>query len=169
MEKLGAVNHRDVYYLSSSWSDEGADFLATRNWVLFVVADQHDETLFEKVAAEALQYSPLYVCSTGATEIHLDTAFDEEIVRLAVDWEVSHQQQFDYGQAAVTVSMPDVAEAFWFTTSVAQHSRKGMDVVLCLDLAGTYKARIIELISLINNGWSPPDFDFEAGTTVRIL
>lgn len=163
---LGTINNRTVQYLDIKQKPFWVESLPQVNWLLFAIADQYEVELFEQISADCIKHSPVYVCSAGLCALEFDFIFDEDIVADALS---KYQQlPYDYEDMISTIHY-DFDEGFWFATSAAQHPSRAIDQVICLDLAGTYQTRILELIQLINSGWIPPEPFYDQGTTARIM
>ncbi|WP_400193807.1 hypothetical protein [Hymenobacter sp. B81] len=169
MEALGRVNFRSVWYLDAVHQPSWPAGLPPADWLLFVIADHYDYEQLIRVAAECMKRQPAIVCSAGLCAVEADYVFDEEIVAQARAWEVRHGAAYNYEYGTQSTIHYDFDEGFWFATAKAQHARQSIHLIVCLDLSGRYKERILELLQRINDGWLPPAPDYDQGKTVRIM
>lgn len=155
--KIGQVGHYMVTY-ADGLEDDWKNSLPQSKWMLFTIVREADQEQFCKVTAECLKHQPSGICCAGPAAYLLENWFDDEIVTVALAWEEKHQKAYDYEFAPVTTADADLDEGFWYAVTLAPNmAAEPIETIFCLDLTGTQQPRISQLISLINDGWLPPD------------
>ena len=154
---IGRIDTIGVRYQGIDQHDEWVNNLPKSNWLLLIIANEVQPTLFSKLVTRCMAHEPSYVCCVGDGASVLEEWFDEEIVEIALAWEKKQRKQYDYDVAPVTTADTSLDEGFWFATSVAPASVATLETVFCLDVTNECQNRIQELIPLINAGWFPPD------------
>ena len=162
MERIGKINNRDVFYISTNDNSNWLDFLPTENWVVFTIADKENKEIPHESTAQILDKNVTYTCSAGELAGLTEQYFDEEIGWRGVQYEEKTGKQYDYEQTPMTTMHQNFSEGFWFSGFCAFDGEKEIDKIVCIDFTTRkVKRHLTELVKKINNGWLPSDEEIE--------
>ena len=150
---IGIVNNRQILYFDRAQFSNLSSWIPKSDWMLFAIADPEQEHLLEQLAKTCLNNGVLYVCGAGKAGSSIDNTFDFEIVDRKIE-----KGEDDYSDTPMTTWHEDLAEGFWYATTVASHDTLIIDTIVCINLTEhDYKSQLENLIDRINTGWLPED------------
>lgn len=162
MERIGKINNRDVFYISTNDNSNWLDLLPTEKWVVFTIADKENKEILSESTAKILNKNVTYTCSAGELAGLTEQYFDEEIGWRGVQYEEKSGKDYDYEQSPMTTMHRNFGEGFWFASTLAHDGEKEINKVVCIDFTTRkVKKHLTELIGKINNGWLPSDEEIE--------
>lgn len=152
------VNDRKVFYLSLQDSLEKFEVLNLTDWAVFIIEDNVTNPLLETFASMCIDKEVLYMTATGKACSSIDDLFDEIMVIRRLQGSKLPSWMKSDEDVLMTTWDYDLAEGFWYITSVANYRDLSIKTVLVVDFTATdHSEWIEELIVNINKGWLPPD------------
>ena len=160
---LGQVNSRQILYTNIRSNSNWVDELPNDDWIAFTITDNADEFLVDTVVKTCINRHVGYTCSAGALAYYVENAFDIEFVDRTIALEEIGEAYDPDACTLMTSAHNNFSEGFWFAATLAHSEPKTFDKVVCLDFTvrGVQK-QIEKLTLLINNGWLPPDEEYES-------
>lgn len=144
MQLIHHINNRDIYYLSVRADEQWYRKIPSSDWILVFIAPQMPvEDLFSHIRW-CNTSGVSYICCLGDNPNFVEDCFDEDIVELAVNWEISTGRTYDYSTNPPTVSFADFAEGIWFVVFNACIDPPQCKTIVCLDLNETPVLSLIE-------------------------
>lgn len=147
MEILGNLNDREIIYVRHSLERPWYKAFPNQSWLLFVIADKFESTIFREINRRALDNNVVYVCSTGREGEKFHTIINEDIVVRDADiW------QYLPKHIIMTTWNEDMVEGLWFTMWAAQSPDEEINTIICLDLSlADQRIALKELVKKLSN------------------
>ena len=162
MERIGKINDREIFYISTKDKLEWLDLLPTEKWVVFTIADKENKEILYESTAKILDKNVTYTCSAGELAGLTEQYFDEEIGWRGVQYEEKTGKEYDHEQSPMTTMHRNFGEGFWFASTLAYDGEKEINKVVCIDFTTRkVKKHLTELVKKINKGWLPSDEEIE--------
>tara|TARA_R100001369_G_scaffold31211_1_gene55308 strand:- start:1179 stop:1685 length:507 start_codon:yes stop_codon:yes gene_type:complete len=162
MERIGKINDRDIFYISTKDNSDWLNLLPTKKWVVFTIADKENKEILHESITRILDKNVTYTCSAGELAGLTEQYFDEEIVLRGIQNEEKTGKKYDYEQSAMTTMHQNFSEGFWFSAFCAFDEYKDINKIVCIDFTSRkVKKHLTELVEKINNGWLPNDEEIE--------
>jgi hypothetical protein len=80
----GRIGTLEVQYQGMDQHDEWVATLPKSNWLLLIITNEVQLTLFSKLVKVCMAHAPSYVCCVGESATVLEEWFDEEIGEIAL-------------------------------------------------------------------------------------
>ncbi len=162
MEQIGAIDNREILYLSTQNNPEWSNLLPSEKWVVFTIADNENKEILGESTVRILDKNVAYTCSAGELAGLTEQYFDEEICWRAVQYEERTGKKYDYEQSPMTTMHQNFSQGFWFAAVLAYDGHQEVNKVVCVDFTTRrVKKRLTELVKEINSGWLPDDAEIE--------
>ena len=166
LELLGQINERQIFYSHIRSDDKWFDSISFDNWIAFTIADNEDKELLHDMTVRCIDKGVCYSCSAGQLGSLTEDYFDEEISWRQVQHEERTGEPQDYEATPMTSFHKNFDEGFWFAAAVAQQIINDVYVtshqIVCIDCTQEkVRNHLINLIAKINDGWLPPDNEFQ--------
>ena len=162
MERIGKINDREIFYISTKDKSEWLNLIPTEKWVVFTIADKENKEILHESTSQILDKNVTYTCSAGELAGLTEQYFDEEIGWRGVQYEEKTGKEYDYEQSPMTTMHRNFGEGFWFASTLAYDGEKEINKVVCIDFTTRkVKKHLTELVEKINNGWLPSDEEIE--------
>lgn len=162
MNRIGNINEREIFYISTKDNPEWMNLLPTANWVVFTIADEENREILHESTTQILDRNVTYTCSAGELAGLTEQYFDEEISWRAIQYEEKTGKKYDYEQSPMTTMHQNFSEGFWFSAILAYDGYKEIDKVLCVDFTTRQvKKHLTKILEKINKGWLPSDEEIE--------
>jgi len=154
----GSINNRQIFYCDIGNDFNEIESFPSKNWLLFVIADQDQLGRLYSFAEKCLDRGVLYICGAGEACSEIDDAFDFAIVDGKLASLNRDLTQDDFRDSPMTTWHDDFDEGFWFSVTTAYHEEQLIDKVIVANLTEkNYEFRIKELVDKIHAGWLPSD------------
>ena len=131
MKFLGKINNREIKYLEFSLTEPWYDSLPSKDWLLFVIAEEKNLNYFQEVISKSLENDVAYLSCTGKSGEYFHDIFNEEIAFREADIEPHYLPD----HFIITVWNQDLKEALWFATKLAVNDKVQIDIIICIDLS----------------------------------
>lgn len=152
------INDRKILYLQLKDNLEDLKSAALTNWIVFVIADDINLPILEKLADMCIDNDVLYMCATGKVCSQVDDLFDMNMVMRDIEGRPKPSWYKVDNDVLMTTWHYDFDEGFWFCSTQANYEGYKIDTVLVANLTEIdYLPKIQELTKLIAEGWHPPD------------
>ncbi len=162
MERIGKINNREIFYISTKDNSEWLNSLPTDKWVVFTIADKENREILNESTVRILDKNVTYTCSAGELAGLTEQYFDEEIVLRGVQYEDETGKKYDYEQSPMTTMHRNFGEGIWFASTLAYNGDIEINKVICIDFTTRkVKKHLTKLVEKINNGWLPSDEEIE--------
>ena len=162
MERIGKINDREIFYISTKDESEWLNLIPTEKWVVFTIADKENKEILHESTSRILDKNVTYTCSAGELAGLTEQYFDEEIGWRGVQYEEKTGKEYDYEQSPMTTMHRNFGEGFWFASTLAYDGEKEINKVVCIDFTTRkVKKHLTELVEKINNGRLPSDEEIE--------
>ena len=163
MERIGKINDREIFYISTKDKSEWLNLIPTEKWVVFTITDKENKEILHESTSHILDNNVTYTCSAGELAGLTEQYFDEEIGWRGVQYEEKTGKEYDYEQSPMTTMHRNFGEGFWFASTLAYDGEKEINKVVCIDFTTRkVKKHLTELVEKINNGWLPSDEEIES-------
>jgi hypothetical protein len=162
MERIGKINDREIFYISTKDNSDWLNSLPTEKWVVFTIADTENREILHESTSRILDKNVTYTCSAGELAGLTEQYFDEEIVWRGVQYEEKTGKEYDYEQSPMTTMHQNFSEGFWFSAFCAFDGNTEINKIVCVDFTTRkVKNHLTKLVGKINNGWLPSDEEIE--------
>ena len=162
MERIGKINDREIFYISTKDESKWLNLIPTEKWVVFTIVDKENKEILHESTSRILDKNVTYTCSAGELAGLTEQYFDEEIGWRGVQYEEKTGKEYDYEQSPMTTMHRNFGEGFWFASTLAYDGEKEINNVVCIDFTTRkVKKHLTELVEKINNGWLPSNKEIE--------
>ena len=162
MERIGKINDREIFYISTKDESKWLNLIPTEKWVVFTIVDKENKEILHESTSRILDKNVTYTCSAGELAGLTEQYFDEEIGWRGVQYEEKTGKEYDYEQSPMTTMHRNFGEGFWFASTLAYDGEKEINKVVCIDFTTRkVKKHLTELVEKINNGWLPSNEEIE--------
>ncbi|WP_010137168.1 hypothetical protein [Ochrovirga pacifica] len=162
MKRIGKINEREIFYISTKEELEWPNLLPTEKWVALTIADKENGEILHESTSQILDKNVTYTCSAGELSELTEQYFDEEIGWRGVQYEEKTGKKYDYTKSPMTTMHRNFSEGFWFASTLAHNEEKEINKLVCIDFTTRkVKKYLNELVEKINNGWLPSDEEIE--------
>ena len=153
-----AINNRNVFYLEIRDSLEEFRRLQLQNWVVYVIEDDKNNPILSEFVEICINKDLLYMYATGKACSEIDDLFDMNLVMREIEKKPMPSWFTSDDDLLMTTWHHDFDEGFWYCTTLTNHDRRSIHLVLVVNLTkANYLPRIKKLTKLISEGWFPED------------
>ena len=130
MEDLGIVNHRQVFFLSTSHAS-WVSKRPVKNWLALIHCDVRNLDIANAVIRYCLDSNVVFVCTIGKECEWLHDCFDEQIVWREV-------VELNTNPAPLTTWHNDFEDGIWFALHAAAGENRPIESVVFIETTGNY-------------------------------